>query len=124
MTGNAKVVASVTGEKNNLQGWLLLDSLKYSPAIITPGTTQKRFAGIDDRNADTNMVLNENMLTKESLHTYIRIQETRKYYSRKSINYPTQLHQVEIKYNCDPTCNEPESPRARSREDISWVHLI
>jgi hypothetical protein len=113
MTGNAKIVASVTGEKDNLKGWLLLDSLKYSPAIVTAGIAQTRFARNDDRNADTNLVMNENMLSKKSLHTYIQYSETRntiqKKYKLSDTITPGEVNIIATRQD------KPESARAQSR---------
>jgi hypothetical protein len=77
MTGNAKIVASVTGEKDNLKGWLLLDSLKYSPVIVTPGQAPARFARNNDWNTDSNQVMDEKQLIKNNLKTYIQYEVTK-----------------------------------------------
>ncbi|MGD0756541.1 MAG: hypothetical protein ABR927_15930, partial [Bacteroidales bacterium] len=34
LTGDAKLIASITNDNDKLKGWLLLDSLRYTPAIV------------------------------------------------------------------------------------------
>jgi hypothetical protein len=113
LTGNAKIVASVTGEQDNLQGWLLLDSLKYSAAVVTPGIAQTRHAQKDDRNTDTNQVKNENQLINKSLHTFIQYSEIKKSIQKKyklsDTIAPGEVNIVAARHD------EPESPRAQAR---------
>jgi hypothetical protein len=113
LTGSAKVVATVTGEQDNLQGWLLLDSLKYSAAVVTPGLAQTRYSQKDDRNTDTNQVQNENQLINKSLHTFIQYSEIKKSIQKKyklsDTITPGEVNIVATRHD------EPESARARSR---------
>ena len=113
LTGNAKVVASVTGEKDNLKGWLLLDSLKYSPAIVKADIAQTRFVGNNDRNIDENQAMSDNQLINKSLHTFIQYAEirttTQKKYKLSDTITPGEVHIIAIRQDA------PESARAKSR---------
>src|ERR1035437_2941471 len=113
LTGNGNVVASVTGEKDNLQGWLLFDSLKYSPAIVKTGISLRTPVKNTDQNTNDDQTLTENQITKKSLHTFIQYAEIR--------------NSIQIKYKLSDTItlgevniiatrqDKPESPRAQAR---------
>jgi hypothetical protein len=113
LTGSAKLIASVTGEKDNLKGWLLLDSTKYSPATITSDLSQTKFKNTGsvfndiDQNNDGNQNINK------SLHTFIQKAEIRKNIQKKyklsDTITPGEVNIIAIRHD------EPESPRARSR---------
>ena len=113
LTGNAKVVASVTGEKDDLKGWLLLDSLKYSPAIVKAGIAQTRVEGNNDRNIDKNQAMSDNQLINKSLHTFIQYAEIRntiqKKYKLSDTIKPGEVNIIAIRQDA------PESARAKAR---------
>ena len=113
LTGNAKVIASVTGEKDNLQGWLLLDSVKYSPAIVKTGISLRTSAKNNDQNTNDDQTLTENQITKKSLHTFIQYAETRnsiqKKYKLSDTITPGEVNIVATRQD------KPESPRAQAR---------
>jgi hypothetical protein len=113
LTGNANVVASVTGEKDNLKGWLLLDSLKYSPAIVKEDIAQTRFVGYNDRNIDENQAMSDNQIINKSLHTFIQYAEIRttiqKKYKLSDTIKPGEVNIIAIRQDA------PESARAKSR---------
>ena len=113
LTGNAKVVASVTGEKDDLKGWLLLDSLKYSPAIVKAGIAQTRVEGNNDRNIDENQAMSDNQLINKSLHTFIQYAEIRntiqKKYKLSDTIKPGEVNIIAIRQDA------PESARAKAR---------
>jgi len=83
LSGNGKIVASVTGEKDNLQGWLLLDSVKYSPAIVKTGISLGTTAKNKEQNINEDQTLTENQITKKSLHTFIQYAEIRNSIQKK-----------------------------------------
>ena len=113
LTGNAKVVASVTGEKDDLKGWLLLDSLKYSPAIVNADIAQTRIAGNNDQNTDENQAISDNQLINKSLHTFIQYAEIKntiqKKYKLSDTITPGEVKIIAVRQD------KPESARARSR---------
>ena len=106
-TGGADLVASVTGEKNNLKGWLLLDSLRYSPAMVSDRIAKIKFIQNNDK------VTSEGQLIKESLHTFIQYAEItesfRKQYKLSDTITPGEVNIVARRHD------EPGSARARSR---------
>jgi len=113
LTGNAKVIASVTGEKDNLEGWLLLDSLKYSPAFVKTGISLRRLANYNDQNSNEDQALIDNQITKKSMHTFIQYAEVRnsiqKKYKLSDTIMPGEVNIVATRKD------KPESARAQSR---------
>ena len=81
--GSAKLIASVTGENNDLKGWLLLDSLKYSPAMVKTGISLKASRENNDQNIYDDQMLSENQVTNKSLYTYIQYGEIRESIQKK-----------------------------------------
>jgi len=106
LTGNAKLIASVTSEKDDLKGWLLLDSMKYHPAeiknrMIKTGFSQNNFNAIDSSS-----------LVKTELHKYIQYSEFKnsmqKRYKLSDTISPGEVSIVARRIDA------PESARARS----------
>jgi len=113
LSGNGKIVASVTGEKDNLQGWLLLDSVKYSPAIVKTGISLKTSVKNNDQNTNDDQNLTENQITKKSLHTFIQYVEIRnsiqKKYKLSDTITPGEVNIIATRQDTY------ESPRAQAR---------
>jgi hypothetical protein len=113
LTGNAKVIASVTGEKDDLKGWLILDSLKYSPAFVNAGIAQSRIAGNNDQNTNENQAMSDNQLINKSLHAFIQYAEIRnniqKKYKLSDTITPGEVKIIAVRQD------KPESARAKSR---------
>jgi len=68
-SGEAKLIASVTGDKDNLKGWLLLDSVKYSPAIVKESIAQTKYIQKNDQSES------DDQLTGKKMHTFIQYAE-------------------------------------------------
>jgi hypothetical protein len=112
-TGSAKLIASVTGEKNDLKGWLLLDSVKYSPAIVKTGISQRTSVGNSDQNINDDQTLTENQITNKSLHTYIQYVEIKNSIKKKyKLSDTIAVGEVNI---IAVRQDKPESARAQSR---------
>jgi hypothetical protein len=113
LTGNAKLIASVTGEKDNLKGWLLLDSIKYSPAIVNEGKSKTRLAENTDWNLNFDQTLTENQIINKSLHKFIQYAEIRnniqKKYKLSDTIKPGEVNIIATRQD------EPESARSRAR---------
>jgi uncharacterized protein (DUF433 family) len=113
LMGNGKIVASVTGEKDNLQGWLLLDSVKYSPAIVKTGISLRTPVKNLEQNSNDDQSLTENQITKKSLHTFIQYAEIRnsiqKKYKLSDTLTPGEVNIVATRQDTY------ESPRAQAR---------
>ena len=113
LMGNGKIVASVTGEKDNLQGWLLLDSVKYSPAIVKTGISLRTPVKNLEQNTNDDQSLTENQITKKSLHTFIQYAEIRnsiqKKYKLSDTLTPGEVNIVATRQDTY------ESPRAQAR---------
>ena len=59
LTGEARLIASAVGKKEKLQGWMLMDSVRYSPSEIPDNISQ------------TKVLINDNQLYKENLSAVI-----------------------------------------------------
>ncbi|MEI6050900.1 MAG: carboxypeptidase-like regulatory domain-containing protein, partial [Bacteroidota bacterium] len=114
VTGNAKLIASVTGDKDNLKGWLLLDSVRYTPAIVTNNIANTKFIQNNDQFINNDQLIIENQLIKKYLHTFIQQAEIknsiRKQYQLSDTIRPGEVTIVAIRSDA------PESARARSRQ--------
>ncbi len=113
VTGRAKLVASVTGDKDNLKGWLLLDSIRYSPAIYLNSITQTKLFHSNDQLISDDQPINENQLIKKNLHTFIQDAEIknsiRKKYKLSDTIAPGEVTIVARRQD------KTESARARSK---------
>jgi len=113
LTGTGKIVASVTGEKDNLQGWLILDSVKYSPAMVKTGISLRPSVKNNDQNTNDDQTLTNNQITKKTLHTFIQYAEIRnsiqKKYKLSDTITPGEVNIVATRQD------KPESPRAQAR---------
>ncbi|MCK7461919.1 MAG: carboxypeptidase-like regulatory domain-containing protein [Sphingobacterium sp.] len=75
LTGEAKLIASVTGDRDDLKGWLLLDSLKYLPATISK---DERLSGLNLAAAQAesgDSLSGGNQVITRSFHKYIQYAE-------------------------------------------------
>jgi hypothetical protein len=77
LTGEARLIASVTNEKDNLRGWLLLDSVRYNPAEVEDIMTQKKNLLMGGQ------FVSDIQLTTKNLHKYIQYVEFRNDFQKK-----------------------------------------
>jgi MG2 domain len=112
-SGRARLIASVTGDMDDLKGWLLLDSLNYIPAVITGGLVRTKFIRNEKESISTGQILNDNQLLRKDLHTYIHYSEIRNAIQKKyKLSDTIKLGEVSIiEHKADWT----DSPAARSR---------
>jgi hypothetical protein len=75
ITGEGKLVASVTDDKDNLKGWLLLDSTRYSPAPIRNIAHRKTFMQNDNQIGSDSMLTSEDSLITKRYHKFIQYAE-------------------------------------------------
>jgi hypothetical protein len=112
LTGNGKVVVSVTDEKDNLKGWLLIDSARYSPALIKDSITQKKFIHNYDQNTSEDQIVGENMNIGQNLSTFIQHAEFKNSVEKKyKLSDTITPGEVNIVAKRD---DAPESARKRS----------
>ncbi|MDO9581094.1 MAG: Plug domain-containing protein, partial [Bacteroidales bacterium] len=83
LTGDAKLIASVTGDKDKLKGWLLLDSVKYSPAIVKESIAQTKYIQKNDQSVSDDQLTGKNQLTEKKFHTFIQYAEFKSSIQRK-----------------------------------------
>jgi hypothetical protein len=113
LTGDAKLIASITSDKDKLKGWLLLDSLRYNPAIIKDIIAQIKFYRAIDQLVSDDQLTSENQVIKEKLHTYIQYAEFKKSIQKKyKLSDTIKPGEVTITAKRE---DAPESARARSR---------
>ena len=82
-TGKVKLIASVTGDKDKLKGWLLLDSLRYSSELIKDSITQKKFIQNNDQSKVDDQLLNENQVINESIQKFIQHAEIKNSFEKR-----------------------------------------
>lgn len=75
LTGDAKLIVSGTGEKGRIQGWLLLDSLKYSPPKVQDNIARARVLLNDNQSVKEDQPASDNQLTRENLSAFLRYAE-------------------------------------------------
>lgn len=116
LTGDAKLIASVTGDKDNLMGWLLLDSIRYSPAIVNDNIAQTKSVQNKDQLISEEPLPGDNLLIKKNLHTFIQYAEIRNSIQKKfKLSDTITPGEVTIVARRQ---DEPESARSRSRRYI------
>jgi hypothetical protein len=113
LTGSAKLIASVTGDKDNLKGWLLLDSSRYTPAEVRKDTNQTKYIQNDDQFINDDQLTSENQINKKNLHTFIQYAEfkraIRKKYKLSDTISVGEVNIIAVRHDA------PESARAKSR---------
>jgi len=99
LTGDVRLVISGKGKKKHLQGWLLLDSLNYSPAEVREKTPRSK------------LLLNDNHLSKENTKALIQDAEIKK--------------TIRKKYKLSDTINLDEvQVIAQRQQSIQTSHII
>ncbi len=112
-TGDAKLIASVTGNDNTLKGWLLLDSLKYSPVTVKESIVPVKFIQNNDRLKSGDNLLNESKINKRNLRTYIQYSEIKNSTEKKyKLSDTITPGEVTIRAKVQ---DWTETPRSRSR---------
>ena len=81
--GKVKLIASVTGNKDKLKGWLLLDSIRYTSELIKDSINQKKFIQNNDQSKSDDELLNENQVIKESIQKFIQHAEIKNSFEKR-----------------------------------------
>ena len=103
----AKLVASVTDDKDNLRGLLLLDSLKYSPALVKNTLARINFAQKNVKFSGDSIIVNKDM------HKFIQYAEIEKSIQKKyKLSDTIALGEVKI---IAARVDWTETERSRSR---------
>jgi hypothetical protein len=102
LTGEAKLIASVTGDKDKPKGWLILDSAKYSPATLDSGNGENEL--IQKSQFVTNdQQTGENPLNRKDYHTFIQ--------------YSNIITSIQKKYKLSDTIRPGEVSISAKRKD-------
>jgi len=81
LMGSAKIVATITDNKDNLKGWLIMDSLRYVPESVKSGIAPFWISsGNQEQKA---WFLNDSLLIKENLQSFIQYSEFKLSVQRK-----------------------------------------
>ena len=81
--GRAKLIASISDDKDNLKGMLILDTVKYSPAIVNNTSVRMHSAKIDKPILFDNQLVEDVQFKKETIHTFIMYSEINNVIKRK-----------------------------------------
>jgi hypothetical protein len=112
--GDAKLVASITGDKNSLKGWLLLDSAGYSPAMVNESMVAANSVRINEHFISDNNRFSDNQIIKKNLPTYIQYAEISSSIQKKyKLSDTISLGAVTI---IAKRQDKPESARVRSQQ--------
>jgi hypothetical protein len=103
LTGDAKLIASITSNNDKLKGWLLLDSLRYNPAIVKNIIVQTKFYRAIDQFVSDGQLTSEDQVIKEKLHTFIQYAEIK--------------NSIRKKYKLSDTINIGEITITAKRQD-------
>jgi hypothetical protein len=113
LTGDAKLIVSAIGEKEQLKGWVLLDSLKYSPAKVQDNIALTRLFLNDNQPTVQDQPVSDNQLTKKNLSAFLQYAEiknsVRKKYRLSDTIYPGEVTITAKRLD------KPESARIRSQ---------
>src|SRR5664280_2378579 len=111
--GDAKLVASITGDKNNPKGWLLLDSAGYSPAMLNESMVPANRMRNNDHFKNDNKHFSDNQIIKKNLPAYIQYAEISSSIQKKyKLSDTISLGTVTI---IAKRQDKPESARVRSQ---------
>ncbi len=111
ITGPAKLVATITNDKDNLKGWLIMDSLRYVPQPVESFKMPSWVSsGTQEQKTKT---LSDNLLTKDNFQSFLEYAETKLSVQRKyKLSDTIKPGEVIITAKHQ---DAPESPRERSR---------
>lgn len=74
-SGEAKCIASVTDDKDNLNGWLILDSTRYNPPVVDDDIALKKIKPTDRQAVTDDQPGGSDQPFKKTLHTFIQYVE-------------------------------------------------
>jgi hypothetical protein len=113
LTGNSKLVASVTGVRDKPMGILHLDSLGYSPATITSEIDEKKKSAKNNLSGKKYILKTENQFFKDNLTSYLQYAEVnnsiQKKYKLSDTIAPGEVQIVAVRSSA------PESALSKNR---------
>jgi hypothetical protein len=110
LTGDAMLIASAIGMKEQMKGWLLLDSLHYSPAKVEDRIPQTKLLLDHNQLVNDKLGINDNQLTKENLNVLVKEAKIKKTIRKKyKLSDTVMIDEVKI------IEKRPQSARDRSK---------
>jgi hypothetical protein len=126
LTGDARVVVSATGEKEHLQGWVILDSLNQSPANVQGKMTLTQLLPEDDQSKKVDLPVRDNQIIRKEINSILQYAVTNNSI-RKKYRLSDTIPLGEVKVIAKRS-DKPESARAKSQRylmalapDIEYV---
>jgi hypothetical protein len=113
LTGDAKLIASITSDKDKLKGWLLLDSSRYTPATVKDIIAQTMFFHTNDQLVNDDQLTSENQLINKNIHTFVQYAEIKKSIQKK-YRLSDTINPGEVTITAKRS-DAPESALSRSR---------
>lgn len=111
VTGEENLIVSATGENDKLQGWVLLDSIKYAPASIF-----KSRISLNSNNSKYNLLESTDVLRNDNVKTFIQYCEIKSSLRKKyKLTDTIKIGEVSIIARQQ---DSPGSVSARSRLNI------
>ncbi len=74
-TGEAKMIASITGDNDKLKGWLILDSMKYSPAKVSGYIRKEGSVYKNELFSVSDSLSGEYQIITKKMHTFVQYAE-------------------------------------------------
>ncbi len=108
--GRAKIVASISDDKDNLKGLLVLDTLKYSPAKVNYTKVRLHSSKMDESKHNDQQPDNYWQLETETIHKFIMYSEI--------------SNSIKRKYRLSDTINIGEVDIMAKRDDAQTNHII
>jgi hypothetical protein len=125
LTGNAKLVASATGEKEQLKGMLHLDSLSYSPAPVSNDISEIMSSVKNDQSEKNDIPEIEYQFFKDNLNAYVQYAEInnslRKKYKLSDTIAPGEVKIVAIRSSAPESALSKNRRYLKGTPDISII---
>ena len=102
LTGDAELVASAAGKEDKLQGWLLMDSLRYLPPEVPKITIRKKLLSSEINPRNGNQFIDDNQPTMKI---------------RRFIQYAEIKNSIQKKYKLSDTIKPGEVNIIAKRDD-------
>lgn len=121
ITGNANLIASATGLKDQLQGWLLLDSFRYVPANVQLTPFTKRLVSRKKPEVIHDQVLPESQYLNQNFRTFVQYAEIKQSIQNKyRLTDTIRPGEVTITAKKD---DSPESALTRAEMNIGTIFI-
>lgn len=119
LTGNARVIVSAMGEKEHLQGWVILDSLSQSHATVQGKMTLAQLLTGDIQSKKVDQPVSDNQIIRKDINSILQYAVTNNSIRKKyRLSDTIPLGEVKV---IAKRIDKPESARARSERYLMAI---